>query len=297
MSGGTLVGSLARLWIFPVKSMLGEAVGEGEVTANGLVGDRGYALIDSETGKVVSAKSTRLYPNIFGCRASFLEAPRVGAELPPVRIDLPDGKAVESDSPKVDAVLSDYLGRGVTLAREAPEDFTIDMYHPDVEDADPEGLRDTTVEQKVGSAYWDEAGAASPVPVGSFLDLFPVTVLTTSTLRRMNALAPDSRFDERRFRMNLIVESPGEGFVENDWVGKELAVGESLKLSVDLPDPRCVMTTLAQDDLPRDTDILRALVKHNRIDVGGGGLYPCAGVYAVVREGGRVRAGDAVSLL
>ena len=55
------------------------------------MGDRAYALIDTDTGKVVSAKSVRLFPDLFGCRAAFVEPPRAGRELPPVRITLPDG--------------------------------------------------------------------------------------------------------------------------------------------------------------------------------------------------------------
>jgi uncharacterized protein len=35
--------------------------------------------------------------------------------------------------------------------------------------------------------------------VGAFFDLFPVSVLTTSTLDRLNELRPESQFDERRF--------------------------------------------------------------------------------------------------
>lgn len=46
------------------------------------------------------------------------------------------------------------------------------------------------------------------------------------------------------------------------------------------------MTTLAQGDLPKDIEVLRTLVRHNRVDVAGG-LYPCAGVYAVVEASGR----------
>jgi uncharacterized protein YcbX len=57
-------------------------------------------------------------------------------------------------------------------------------------------------------------------------------------------------------------------------------------------DPRCVMTTLPQDDLPEDADILRTLTKHNRHQVADLGRLPCAGVYAVVTEPGLVRVGD-----
>ena len=94
--------------------------------------------------------------------------------------------------------------------------------------------------------------------------------------------------------MNLIVDSGTDGFVENDWIEREIAIGESLRLVVTMPDPRCVMTTLAQDELPRNNEVLRALVKHNRLPVGDSGAFPCAGVYAVVSAPGSVRVGDDV---
>ena len=56
------------------------------------------------------------------------------------------------------------------------------------------------------------------------------------------------------------------------------------------------MTTLAQDELPRDNDVLRTLSQHNRIEVGAAGKFPCAGVYAVVEAPGTVQAGDRVAL-
>jgi uncharacterized protein YcbX len=52
-----IVGFVAELWRFPVKSMKGEQLQEVTVTEQGVLGDRTYALIDAETGKVVSAKS------------------------------------------------------------------------------------------------------------------------------------------------------------------------------------------------------------------------------------------------
>jgi MOSC domain-containing protein len=285
------VGAIAALWRFPVKSMPGERLGAAEVMPGGVVGDRAYALIESETGKVVSGKNPRLGPAMLACRAEFAESPRAGEDPPPVRITLPDGTSTTSDAPDVDATLSGYLGRVVTLARAAPEDFTIDQYHPDMEGLDPEGHRDTVTESKLGSAFFAEAGLPSAVPVGAFFDLFPVSVMTTSTLDQLNELRPESRFDERRFRMNVIVGTGNGGFVENDWIGRALELGDGVRLTVSLPDPRCVMTTMAQGELPKDTEILRTLVRHNRIDVAGG-LYPCAGVYATVDAPGTLHAGD-----
>ena len=296
MAIGEVVGSVAGLWRFPVKSMRGEQLQEAQLTERGVVGDRAYALIDTATGKVVSAKSVKLFPDLFGCNAVFVEPPRRGGEAPPVQITLPDGTSVRSDSGEVDRVLSAHFKRNVKLARVAPDDFTIDQYHPDVEGADPGGNRNTVVAQKLGAALFATLGIESPVPVGSFFDVFPLSVLTTSTLARLNELRPESRFDQRRFRMNVIVKTERPGFIENDWVGHELGLGDGTRLNVALLDPRCVMTTLAQDDLPQDTDVLRTLVRHNRVQVGDLGQFPCCGVYAVVAAPGTVRTGDRVLL-
>jgi uncharacterized protein len=77
------------------------------------------------------------------------------------------------------------------------------------------------------------------------------------------------------------------GFLENAWIGRMLAIGEKVRLGVTGPCGRCVMTTLAQGDLPRDAGILRTAAQHNHAHVG---------VYASVVQGGVVRRGDSVSL-
>ena len=96
--------------------------------------------------------------------------------------------------------------------------------------------------------------------------------------------------------MNVIVDTSEPGFVENRWLGRTLAIGDDAQLGVSLPDPRCCMPGLPQEDLPRDPQVLKALARHNRIDVAGA-LYPCAaGVYAVAQATGTVHKDDRVSL-
>jgi uncharacterized protein YcbX len=295
MNSSEPVGTIAALWRFPVKSMLGEPLEAADVSEGGVVGDRAYALRDRETGKVASAKHPKLWPNLLACRAAFIEPPRAGHELPPVRIELADGHAVLSDAADVDAILSRFFGRDVELAHTAQNGYTIDQYHPDEENYDPEGHRDEVVEARLGAAFFNERGLPSAVPEGSFFDLFPLSVLTTSSLDQLGELEPQSRFDARRFRMNVIVDTPARGFVENEWLGRTLAIGDDVQLEVALPDPRCVMPSLAHEDLPRDSRILKALAQHNRIDVAGA-LYPCAGVYAVAEATGTIHKNDYVSL-
>ncbi len=127
------------------------------------------------------------------------------------------------------------------------------------------------------------------------VDAFPVSVMTTATLDALRAARPDGQFEDSRFRMNLIVDSFEDGFVENAWIGRTLRIGDALRLSVVMPDPRCVMVTLATDDLPADPRIMRIIAGVNSLPVEGEKL-PCVGVYAAVLTPGPVQAGDLVSL-
>ncbi len=54
-----VIASIVSLWRYPVKSMMGEELDSSYVTERGLLGDRAYALVDQETGKVASAKNPR----------------------------------------------------------------------------------------------------------------------------------------------------------------------------------------------------------------------------------------------
>jgi len=292
---GETVGTVRALWRFPVKSMLGEELDAADVSEGGVVGDRAYALVDKETGKVASAKHAKLWPNLLKCRAAFVEPPGRGGEGPAVRIELADGTSVLSDAPDVDSVLSRFFGRDVELSSAADNGYTIDQYHPDEENYDPDGHRDEVVEAQLGAAFFNERGLPSAVPEDSFFDLFPLSVLTTSTLDRLAELEPEVSFDLRRFRMNVIVDNAAPGFVENQWVGRSIAIGDGVRLRVDLPDPRCCMPSLEQEGVPRDPKVLKALAQHNRIDVAGA-LYPCAGVYAVAEATGTIRRDDSVTL-
>ena len=294
MAARERVGTVSAVWRFPVKSMQGELLEAGEITEAGVAGDRAYALVDRETGKVVSAKHPKKWPHVLACRARFAEPPLAGSEPPPVQIDLPDGTSVTSDRPDADAALSRFFGREVELAAAAPTGYTIEQYHPDL-DYDPEH-RDELVDQKLGAALFDERGLPSAVPEESFFDLFPLSVIASSTLARLAELQPGSDFDVRRFRMNVLVETSASGFVDNGWVGRQLAIGGGVRVNVALPDPRCVMPSLAQPGLERDGNVLRALARHNRLDVGGM-RYPCAGVYGIAESRGTVRAGDEVTLV
>ncbi len=276
------LGSVVSLWRYPVKSMMGEELNASEVTERGLLGDRGFAVVDRETGKVASAKNPLKWGRLFDCRAAFVEAPRREEKLPPVRITLPDGTDVTSDSPEVHKKLSAVFGREVALESSAPRTPSLEEYWPDID-----GLahRETVT---------DEAMSA-----GTFFDFAVVHLLTTATLDRLRELYAQGRFEARRFRPNITVEmrSTEKGFPESAWMGRTVAVGEFVRLNVIIPCPRCVMTTLPQGDLPKDPGILRTAAQHTqRIEVQGQTLAALVGVYTGVARGGTIRRGESVWL-
>jgi uncharacterized protein YcbX len=288
------VGRVSSIMRYPVKSMQGEALDEVWADERGILGDRAHAVIDVETGNVASAKHPRRWAGLLACRAQLSAPPEPSRPLPPVRIALPDGTSVSSDDPKrTDDVLSEYLGRRVSLAASAPPAAHYDDYWPDEEGLSPQGYRDTFTSEPI-----------SPMaPPGTFFDLTSFHLITARSLAALRRALPDSQVAAARFRPNLQIDSDdGEpGFVENEWVGRTLRVGEQLALKMLLPSMRCVMTTLAQEALPSDPEILRALVRENRIEIPGVGRYPCIGVYGSLARklstGGLIRRGDVCNLV
>jgi MOSC domain-containing protein len=277
------LGTIVSLWRYPVKSMLGEELNAAEVTKGGLLGDRAYALVDSSDGKVASAKNPRKWPQLFNFRAALADAPRTGVKVPPVRITLPDGTLVNGEQPDLHQIFSRVLKREVTLD-------TIAHGHQDVVESALPNVRTAAAEE-----YWPDIEGLEHrdtvtdfgLPEGTFFDCAVVHLLTTATLDRLRVLYPLGRFEVRRFRPNIVVETDEKDFVENAWIGQILAIGDAVRLSITGPCPRCVMTTLPQGDLPKDTGILRTAAQHNRANVG---------VYASVLQGGQVRRGDSVRL-
>ena len=64
-----MVGRVARIGRYAVKSMQGESPDRVEVAATGVVGDRVRALVDAESGKIASAKDPRAWAGLFQMRA------------------------------------------------------------------------------------------------------------------------------------------------------------------------------------------------------------------------------------
>src|SRR5580698_6970285 len=257
MSVAGLVGSVGALWRYPVKSMMGERLERAGVTERGILGDRAYALVDESTGNLGSAKNPTKWGALLTCKARFAEPVESDEILPPALITLPNGVCL----------LTELLGRKVTIASGGTATPHVEKYWPNVDNL----------------AHRDEMTHEAIVE-NSFFDGDPVHLLTTASLSALTDLYPTGYFDARRFRPNIVIYTPPEqrSFVENDWVGHTLAIGPQVRFHIKRPTRRCVITTLAQNELPRDLGILRTAAQSNAASVG---------VYASVLRGGVIEDG------
>jgi uncharacterized protein YcbX len=288
------VGAVAQLWRYPVKSMVGERIVDAEVDDRGLVGDRGWAARDEERGGIRGAK--KIGP-LMRLQARYLEKPTAANRAPHVQITLPDGAGtVTTDDPNVHDLVSKALDHRVTLWPLQPKSDT-DHYRRGPADSDDlvEELRDifgrTETEPLPDLSVFPPEIVEFESPPGTYYDAFPIHVGTTASLRTLARLSPDSHVDVRRFRPNVLVDTPDDAddaFPEAGWLGTRLRLGDGVELDVVAPCPRCVMVTRrVGDDLGRDRPLLRTIVREADQNVG---------VYATVVTGGRIAEGDAVAL-
>jgi uncharacterized protein YcbX len=232
----------------------------------GIEGDRAFALLDEETGRVASAKQPRKWGRLLECAATWTS--------PGARVALPDGRIIRSDDADVHERLSAFLGRRVRLVDRPPTQATFEEHREERDSDTP---------------------LAIAAPVGTFFDFAPLHLVTTSTLAALAERAPHARFDPLRFRANLLIDT-GEvpAFVEDEWVGREIAIGEA-RLTVLSSCPRCVMTSLPQAGLPADPTILRTIADSNlRWFPLLARKLPSAGVYAMVTRGGEIAVDDPI---
>jgi uncharacterized protein YcbX len=166
--------------------------------------------------------------------------------------------------------LSKALGRDVKLTRADLEKPSYEEYWPNIE-----GL-----EQR-------EKVTDETMPPRTFFDIAVIHILTTSTINYLRELYPEGRFEVRRFRPNIVIDSASGESVENSWIGKKMAIGEDIVLRVTGPCTRCVMITLPQGDPPRDSGILLTVARFNQVNVG---------VYASVLRSRTIHRGDWLDL-
>ena len=272
------VGRVAELWRYPVKSMLGERRNQIAITPRGALGDRAWALRETATARIASAKR---FPQLLAFHARYEVEPTFAAPGR-IEISLPDGRTIRPDDPDASAIVSGVLGHSVRLENHPANDEKTGIDRDTV-------FGDVPVNQM--KAEWTPESMPDyfQLMTGTFFEIGAVFILASGSVDHLRELqGGTAKIDRRRFRPNIYIESEAEwgGFVEDSWLGGALNIGA---VTVDSFQPTvwCVTSTLAQQDLPRDLSILRTAAQHHR---------GCLGVYATVTRSGLLQVGDTVYL-
>jgi hypothetical protein len=259
--------------------MLGESPTEIELTTRGTIGDRAWALREVATGRIATAKK---FSKLLDFRAVYDSAPAAGRTAT-ITITLPDGRKIHPEDAGASETISDALGAKIKLER-------VDNLGAELAGIDPKTIfGDVPIEDAIPGLTSATMPDHFPLAKGTFYDTDVMHVIATGTLRHMEKIAPKSKFDHRRFRATIVLDS-GAGadrFVEDEWLGGVLAVGSGAKITNLQPALRCVMTTHPQQGLERDMDVLRSVARNHNVKLG---------VFAGIERGGRVRVGDPVWL-
>jgi uncharacterized protein YcbX len=245
---GDEIGTVAEIWRYPVQSMRGEALEAADIAASGVVGDRLYGVVDPEAGMVVSSAQGR----------------RKWRDIVTLAARYLGAPSYGDAAPPVEVLLRDG-SRLRSDQRDIDERLSAAL-------GAPVHLADKSAEEK-RSEYSHS----------------PLHLLTTASLRQFAEHHPEGRFAAARFRPNIVIDTGGAtGFLEQGWIARRFAIGDSVEIAVSEHCKRCVMTTLPQGDLPLDPAILHATAAHNNTR---------AGVYATVVGPGTIKVGDPVRLL
>ncbi len=284
------VGTIQSIWRYPVKGMAGESLQQCELSVNGLLGDRTWAVQDLKREEIQSCK---FRPDLLRCRAQ-QRLDHQGGLSGHVDVTFPGGNTLGSDDPDIHQQISSTIGHVSALQALRPLAANEAFYRRHKTDSQ-------TWLQELKATFDREPGEPLPdldnlppamqdfvsLP-GTFFLVAPFHILTTASLQLMQHANNAADWQVARFRPNLVIETlPGmEGLVEQSWLGKKLRLGE-LIINCAASAPRCGAVTRAQGDLKDDKSILRSIVREADQNLG---------IYASIEGSDLLRVGDAVWL-
>ena len=288
----SVVGTVAEIWRYPVKSMTGERLAQSAVSTRGLHADRMWAVRDVERDTFTTA---RRWPVLLQCGARFVADP-AGRSAEPgevleVVITLPDGSEISSSDPAVHDRLSELVGKPARLESLPALSAKRRYRTPQATKADIRRQWDLSNDEPLPDFSMFPIRklaelARYATPVGALYDAYPIHLVTRASLRAMSELSPGSQFDVRRFRPNVVVDCDGSELVEFDWCGGRLRA-PNVAFDAEIPTLRCSIPTRPHGDLPVDPLVLRTINAH---------ADHCLGVYADVVTAGTLVEGDPLEL-
>ena len=119
-------------------------------------------------------------------------------------------------------------------------------------------------------------------------DCSPVSLLSIQTVQQLTKEL-GSDLDKRCFRANIYLDlGDGQGFAEDQLVGRKVRIGPDVLLAPTERDVRCKMITLHPDTSVPNPELMKLVARRHESSVG---------VYANVLAEGRIRPGDRVEVV
>lgn len=143
------------------------------------------------------------------------------------------------------------------------------------------------IEQKASKKLKRISYYPEHVPIGA-IEEANLLIVTDASLKALSD-SLGNEVDDRRFRPNLQIELTNyEPFVEQEWIGRTLQIGEGVKVEITGPCERCMIITVDPENGSKQPALLKKVVKQYRNHFG---------VYSRVVETGMIKAGDEVTVI
>jgi uncharacterized protein len=283
------VGKIKALWRYPVKGMAGESLQQCNISDQGLLGDRVWALRDIKRQEIQSCK---FRPELLRCIARFRSSEKSG-NGEHIDITFPDGNVVGSDDTLINTLLTELVGYESSLEIKRSID-DVDFYRRHKKDKST-WLKElkSTFEREPGEPYPEldnlpqSAQDFVSIP-GTFFLVSPLHFVTTATINYLQHQSPNADWSIERFRPNVVIETEPDfkGLVEQSWIGNQLKIGD-MTIECNASAPRCGAITKPQQKLYEDKQVLRTVVAKANQNVG---------VYGQTQNTGVISVGDEVFL-
>ena len=260
-----IIGTVASLWRYPVKSMRGEELDAAFMGFAGVYGDRLFAFR--------SAASPTGFPYLTGREQHEMLRYRPRFRSPKKAAQPPNLSEAERIAPGLNPIYADAADLMVDVETPSGEILAID--HP-------------TLLRRLGDGIGERHALRLVRSDRALTDCRPVSLLSVQTVQQLGAELATT-VDQRRFRANVYVDFTATGgFAEDDLVGRSLRLGPKVVLAILERDPRCTMITLDPETGAANPEFLEKVTQaHDGM----------AGVYGAVLVEGTLRQGDAVALL
>ena len=261
----TTVGSVESLWRYPVKSMAGEAMDEAFMGFSGFYGDRCYAVRNSAARKGFPYLNANVQPRMLLYHPKFRHPER--AAKPP--------NLTEATN----------IAPGVTPANADANDLMLDVMTPTGATV---SIDDPALLKLLCTGLRGENHLKLVRSDRALTDCRPISLISLQTIRQIEDEVGVPA-DKRRFRANIYLDlAAGNGFAEDELVGRRLRVGAKAEVVVLQRDPRCKVISLDPDTSEHNPAIFRTVAQKHGAD---------AGVYCAVVVEGIITVGDVIELV